>query len=44
MSRRKLSPADYRALNVGRVIRSYPAGSNRAQVRVSRPNPRKGKR
>ncbi len=44
MSKRKLSPADYRALNAGRVIWSYLAGSNRAQVRVSRPNPRKGDR
>lgn len=45
MSKKKrLSPADYRALNAGRVIRSYPPGSNRAQVRVSRPNPRQGKR
>lgn len=45
MSRRKLTPADYRALNAGRVIRSYPAGSNRAQVRVSTGKPRpKGNR
>lgn len=38
MSRKKLSKADYAALNKGQVIRSYPAGGGgRAQLRMPGP-------
>ncbi len=41
MSKRKLSAVDYRALNAGSPIRSYPPDGNRAQVQVSRAPARK---
>ena len=34
MSKRKLSKADYRALNAGRVIRSYPPGGGPARIEI----------
>lgn len=39
MSRRKLSAADYRQLQLqkGQVVRCYPAGSDRAQLRMQGP-------
>jgi hypothetical protein len=45
MSKRKLSAADYRALNAGRVIRSYPPDGGPARIeipgRASRARPRR---
>jgi hypothetical protein len=46
MSKRKLSKADYSALNKGRtVVTSYPKGGYRAQLRMSKgPRAQKGRR
>src|SRR5829696_8959324 len=34
VAKRKLSKSDYAALNRGRLVVSYPRGSNRAEIRI----------